>query len=183
MRKDFNRVQWLYIIKSIYGIYVQIKRGPCACWKSVHSFLHVCNTILFTDITSYKQQHTPCMIHVNNSTSKSFHFFSCPRNIITWAVRDRPNANSVRVISTRRNQTEGVKLTKIILNYSDWRAKMTFFAFQITILSSKVSISFHFYQIFNRKLPILEVLRCKIKNSLMSFDSISNSTIKINDQG
>ena len=60
---------------------------------------------------------------------------------------------------------------------------MTFFAFQITILSSKVSISFHFYQIFNRKLPILEVLRCKIKNSLMSFDSISNSTIKINDQG
>ena len=40
----------------------------------------------------------------------------------------------------RRNQTEEVKLTKIILNYSDWRASMTFFAFQITIFSSKLSI-------------------------------------------
>ena len=46
--------------------------------------------------------------------------------------------------STRRNQTEGVKLTKIILNYSDWRAEMTFFAFQITFLSSKLSIILSF---------------------------------------
>ena len=81
---------------------------------------------------------------MNNSTSEISFLFFLAQEILLHELSgiDQMQIRSER--STRRNQTEGVKLTKIILNYSDWRAEMTFFAFQITFLSSKLSIILSF---------------------------------------